>query len=69
MSTSGGEAKALTGTAYQSYSPSFSPDGKSVVFMSARTEGFQLYRIDRDGSNETLLVTAAGSSSDPRWAN
>ena len=37
--------------------PAWSPDGRTIVFVSNRDGNFELYRIDADGRNERRLTT------------
>jgi Tol biopolymer transport system component/DNA-binding winged helix-turn-helix (wHTH) protein len=55
------------------WGPQVSPDGKKIVFGSARSGKQELWICDRDGSNPTQLTTAArypGSfPGSPRWSS
>jgi TolB protein len=48
--------------------PSFSPDGRHLVFESSHRDGRQLFRIDVDGRNLRQL-TNVGSNFGPAWSN
>jgi Tol biopolymer transport system component len=45
--------------------PEFSPDGSTVVFMSERAGNWEIYRIDRDGSNLVALTSDSASDGLP----
>ena len=47
--------------------PSWSPDGKWIVFASDRTGGFDLYIMKPDGSDLKRLTTDPAKDSDPSW--
>ena len=44
--------------------PCWSPDGRQVLFASDRGGSFQLWRIDRDGSNLAPVTSAAAAQDD-----
>ncbi|MFT6219560.1 MAG: TolB protein, partial [Rickettsiales bacterium] len=48
--------------------PSYSPDGKKIVFSSDRTGTQQLYIMDVDGGNVRKLSYNKGSYSKPMWS-
>lgn len=50
-------SRYLGGGCFSGVSPSFSPDGKSVVFASVRNESSEIYCVGRSGSNETRLTS------------
>ena len=53
---------------HMDFSFDVSPDGKRVVFTSTRTGKPGIWRADRDGTNQILLVTTErGSVGSPRW--
>lgn len=70
MDSDGANVRRL-GTAPNSGSPSFSPDGSTIAFASDRngsTAGFEIYTIKFSGANETRLTTSAGDDTDPTWS-
>ena len=42
------------------YAPSFSPDGKSIVFASRRDDDFEIYVMNVDGSDTRRLTKSPG---------
>jgi WD40 repeat protein len=54
---------------HMDYAFDISPDGKRLVFTSTRTGKEGIWRADRDGTNQILLVTTErGSVGSPRWS-
>jgi dipeptidyl aminopeptidase/acylaminoacyl peptidase len=68
----GGEPKQITDGAFEDDDPSFSPDGKSIVFVSNRglAEATNLWIIPATGgeAHELAKFDTPGLSSDPKWA-
>ncbi|GIW95000.1 MAG: hypothetical protein KatS3mg110_3041 [Pirellulaceae bacterium] len=48
--------------------PSWSPDGKRLVFTSTRDGNPELYVIDREGKNLKRLTTYPGTDTHPNWS-
>lgn len=67
----GGEAEALTqdsGVALN-YHPRYSPDGKSIVFVSDRSGQTNLWVMDSDGGSPRLIFDSPDSSfAEPTWS-
>jgi Tol biopolymer transport system component len=64
-----GEARRLIASTRLDSSPQFSPDGRSIVFVSDRTGYYELWRADADGRNETALTQLRMQSlGSPRWS-
>lgn len=58
----------VTGPATDEY-PSWSQDGRKLVFTSDRDNGDrELYTVDADGSNLTRLTKSPGPDEDPNWS-
>ncbi|QIL90737.1 amidohydrolase family protein [Microbulbifer sp. SH-1] len=57
MPVAGGEAKAITSELAWNTQPRFSPDGKSIVFVSDRDGADNIWVMDRDGGNLRQLTT------------
>jgi serine/threonine protein kinase/Tol biopolymer transport system component len=53
---------ALTSNDESEWAPRFTPDGRRIVYFALRGERTTLCRIDRDGSNLTVLATTS-----PTW--
>lgn len=48
--------------------PRFSPDGRSIAFMSDRAGGFELWVSDADGNHARRLTDLRGEGGSPRWS-
>lgn len=55
-------------TAHHAYQPAWSPDGKEIVFVSDRADGFQLYLMNADGSNQRQLTDLTVNNYRPTWS-
>jgi TolB protein len=47
--------------------PSWSPDGRHIIFQSSRSGGEQIWTMLADGSNQKQL-TFSGSNTQPNWS-
>ncbi|HEX6951627.1 MAG TPA: S9 family peptidase [Gaiellaceae bacterium] len=64
-----GEIRRLTFSDSTNAAPAFSPDGKSVAFMSTRTEKPQLFLLPLDGGEPRKLTDLAqGVGGGPVWS-
>lgn len=48
--------------------PSYSPDGKRIVFCSSRDGDFDVYVADADGANAKVVIKLPGMQSHPAWS-
>jgi TolB protein len=58
----------LTDTAAIDTSPSYSPDGRAIVFESDRGKSQQIFMMNADGSGQKRLSFGQGSYSTPVWS-
>ena len=59
---SSGARRALTEHPARDRKPSFSPDGRRIVFRSERSGRSQIYRVDREGGGLARLTFTEGAS-------
>ncbi|UCF36813.1 MAG: PD40 domain-containing protein [Acidobacteriota bacterium] len=64
----GGPARNITNARGIDTSPSWSPTGAQIAFISDRTGGPQVWVMDADGSNLRQLVTEGGHCDSPDWS-
>ena len=76
MNADGGNLQRLTNNPHGDRDPSWSPDGKRIVF-SARREGhvvhnldltYEIYVMDADGQNEQRLTENRKNDWEPSWS-
>ncbi|OAI52039.1 hypothetical protein AYO44_16770, partial [Planctomycetaceae bacterium SCGC AG-212-F19] len=63
----GEDRKSLTASSINHW-PSFSPDGKQIVFGSSRDGDFEIYVMDADGNNTVRLTHSPGMDVRPAWS-
>ncbi|MCE9625871.1 MAG: hypothetical protein K8R69_10545 [Deltaproteobacteria bacterium] len=68
MNADGSMQQQLTSAAGNNENPTFSPDGRYLVFSSSRNKGSNLYLMMWDGSNQTA-ITNDGNCKTPDWSN
>jgi dipeptidyl aminopeptidase/acylaminoacyl peptidase len=68
MDLGNGQSKQLTSGEASSTSPIFSPDGKSLAFVSARDGDDNLYLLPLDGGEARALTHVSTGVSDPVWS-
>jgi TolB protein len=69
MSASGKGAKAITSGDVEFKEAAWSPDGKSVAFISAKETGYnRLYVAHSDGSEITDIGTNGSADASPAWS-
>jgi len=62
------QTKRLTYDPSIDTAPSFSPDGKQIVFESDRGGGQQVYVMNADGSNQHRISFGEGRNATPVWS-
>lgn len=60
--------RQLTRSVGADYSPRWSPDGRQLLFVSARSKEPQLYRMDLAGGDPEQLTSLATGVSSPIWS-
>ncbi|HSJ11414.1 MAG TPA: amidohydrolase family protein [Gillisia sp.] len=63
-----GKARRLTNHNFTEAHPSWSPDGKQIVFTTWETEEGHLYKVGVNGRNLTRLTKTPGIYSNPAWS-
>jgi len=63
----GAEIQRLTESEWDEVSPSWSPDGRLIAFVSSRTGRPQVHVIHADGTNERRLTMAGQYNTTPRF--
>ncbi len=65
------EKQQLTDSAGDKLYPSWSPDGSRIVYAAESGDAenkFDLYVMDANGENQTLLVSQPGDDTEPAWS-
>jgi dipeptidyl aminopeptidase/acylaminoacyl peptidase len=69
MDADGSHLRQMTDNPAADASPQWSPDGKSILFVSGRNDGQQLWTIPVGGGEARQLTTISTGISDPLWAD
>ena len=64
----GTEQQRLTNNPANDMVPSWSPDGKKIVFDSDRDGNLEIYVMNADGSNQIRLTYNPADDWDPSWS-
>lgn len=65
VNSDGSDNRQLTFNARSNFSPSVSPDGRFIVFVSTRAGGADIWRMNRDGSDPVPLTSDPGIEGQP----
>jgi Tol biopolymer transport system component len=68
VAAEGGENRQLTTASGGNHSPSVSPDGRTIAFVSARGGNHAIYAMNLDGTNQRRLTKGSGRETNPRFA-
>ena len=63
----GTDVQLTTGTADHFY-PVWSPDGQQIAFVSTRSGNWDIWIMNRDGSDQQPLTTYSGLDTAPAWS-
>ena len=67
MAPNGAAGSQLT-TVGQNYAPSWSPNGRTVAFVSERNGGSQLFLMGANGTDQRVIDTGGACVSYPSWS-
>lgn len=62
-----GNVQQLTDNEHWDVYPVWSPDGNEISFLSWRDESLDIYKMDKDGSNQELLYDSGYHDADIDW--
>ncbi len=68
MDADGSNQQNLTNNPNADRSPSWSPDGRRIAFMSDKNGNYDIYVMDADGSNQQSLTNHPFSDRNPSWS-
>jgi TolB protein len=60
--------RVLTHSPARDYSPTWSPDGKQIAFVSNREGSSKIYVMNTDGTDQHRLTNEAGEELSPTWS-
>jgi Tol biopolymer transport system component len=63
-----GKPQRLTSTNLPEFQPAWSPDGKTIAFVTWSNEGGQLWKVPASGGAPTQLSKSIGVYSEPAWS-
>ncbi len=68
MNLDGSNLTRLTHTLARNVNPDWSPDGKTIAFVSDRDGHSELYLMNADGTNQRRLTFDIGTVRTPHWS-
>jgi Tol biopolymer transport system component len=69
LPASGGTATRITDLFNDARQPSWSPDGRSIVFFAYRDGGYDIWSVAPDGSNQHKLTWGPFDDREPVWSH
>src|SRR5215470_8638411 len=69
LPASGGAATRITDLFNDARQPSWSPDGRSIVFFAYRDGGYDIWSVAPDGSNQHKLTWGPFDDREPVWSH
>ena len=63
-----GQSRKMTSGKYRDASPAWSPDGKTIAFVSTRDDTPQIYLLPVDGGEAQQLTEMKQGASNPAWS-
>ena len=67
MESSGNKQSRLTFNEKADYSPVWSPDGRTIAFVSELDGDPDIFTMDVNGQNQTRITNNDSADTDPRW--
>jgi Tol biopolymer transport system component len=64
----GGKPQRLTGENAHEFQPAWSPDGKSIAYVTWSSEGGQLWKVSAEGGTPQQLSKSLAVYSNPAWS-
>jgi Tol biopolymer transport system component len=69
LPSSGGAARQVTDAYNDARHPSFSPDGRTIVFQGYRDGTYDIWGVAPDGSNQRQLTRGPFDDREPAWSH
>ena len=67
MESSGNKQIRLTFNEKADYSPVWSPDGRTIAFVSELDGDADIFTMDSSGQNQARITNNDSADTDPRW--